>query len=162
MAGVVALASVGSLGQVWLLLLLAGLLLSIPLEIGLSSLGLGRRLRSLGLFLGQEEVQPPRVLQRQRTLRDEVRRNLHFHSRNEIFRRVVLDGALNEIHIGILQSQGLGREPWEQVEAIAQVGLYGGPEHLTPKDRLTLLSNQTAMRWLHRRAWEHWKAQSPQ
>ena len=86
-----------------------------------------------------------------------MRRILHFHSRSEIFRRVVLDSALNEIHVGILQSQAIGAEPWDQVASIAQVGLHGGPEHLTQKDRLTLLSNQAAMRWLHRQAWEHWK-----
>jgi len=155
-AGVIGLASIGSWGHLWLLTLLAGLLLSAPLETILSSLRLGRRLRRLGLFLGLEEVEPPRVLQRQSVLRGEMERILHFPRGIQVFRRVVLDGGFNEVHIGILRAQGLGAEPLDQVAALAQAAIHDDPEHLSPQDRLALLSNQAAMRWLHRQAWKHW------
>jgi membrane glycosyltransferase len=109
------------------------------------------------LFLGPEEAEPPAVLRRQHALRLEMRRMLHFRRRGDIFRRMVLDEALNAMHIAVLQAQGLEPGDWDQVEPIAQVALYGGPEHLTLKDRRTLLSNPTAMRWLHREAWKQWK-----
>jgi membrane glycosyltransferase len=154
--GVIALVSVGSSGHLWLLALLAGLLLSIPLEIGLSSCRLGRWMRKLGLFLGREEVEPPKVLQRQGILRDEMQRNLHFSDPAGIFRRVVLDGGLNEVHVGILRAQETGVEPLDQVASLVRAGLHDDPSHLPPRDRLTLLSNQAAMRWLHRQAWKQW------
>jgi membrane glycosyltransferase len=158
--GVVAVSALlwfGSYQNLWLLILLAGLVLSIPIEIALSSLWLGRRLRQLGLFLGPEEAEPPAVLRRQHALRIEIQRMLQFRRRGDIFRRMVLDGALNAIHIGVLQAQGLESEDWDKVEPLAQVALYGGPEHLTLKDRRKLLSNQAAMQWLHRQAWKQWK-----
>jgi membrane glycosyltransferase len=156
-AAVAALLWFGSYQNLWLLVMLAGLLLSIPLEIGLSSLWLGRCLRRLGLFLGPEEAEPPAVLARQHSLRTEIRRMLQFRRSGDIFRRTVLDEAFNSMHVGLLQAQGVDVDDWEKIEPLAQVALYGGPEHLTQKDRRTLLSNPTAMRWLHRQAWKTWK-----
>ncbi len=70
---------------------------------------------------------------------------------------MVLDGALNAIHVGVPQAQGLESEDWEHIEPLAQVALHGGPEHLTLNDRRRLLSHPKAMQWLHHQAWKQWK-----
>jgi membrane glycosyltransferase len=123
----------------------------------LSNVRLGRQTRNAGLFLGPEEIEPPPVLSRQSILRRQIQQVLAFRSREEIFRRVVLDAGLNDMHIGLLQAQGIEARPWDKIESVAHVALHGGPGHLTSRDRLALLSNDRAMAWLHREAWKKWK-----
>lgn len=147
---------VGSPGHWWLLAIIAGLVVSIPLAMSLGSVRVGMKMRDLGLFLGPEEIEPPSVLARQQVLRGEMQQVLRFSSRADIFRRVVLDAGLNDIHVALLAAQEISPGPWEKIESIAQVALHGGPEHLTRRDRLTLLSDGNAIAWLHRQAWKHW------
>lgn len=155
--GIVLVLSLGSPGQVWLLAVLLGMALSVPLEMSLSSVRLGRLARDAGLFLGPEETEPPALLSRQRVLRRDLQQTLAFRNRGEVFRRVVLDPGLNDMHIGLLHAQGIEPQPWDKIESIARVALHGGPEHLTRRDRLALLSNRDAIAWLHREAWKKWK-----
>lgn len=155
--GMLLVLALGSPGQVWLLAVLLGMSLSIPLEMCLSNVRLGRQARDAGLFLGPEETEPPAVLVRQRILRREVRQALAFRNRADVFRRVVLDAGLNDMHIALLRTQSIEPGPWDQIESVAHVALYGGPEHLTQRDRLALLSNADAIAWLHREAWKKWK-----
>ncbi|OHB73238.1 MAG: hypothetical protein A2Z25_03360 [Planctomycetes bacterium RBG_16_55_9] len=123
----------------------------------LSSVRLGRQTRNAGLFLAPGETEPPGVLSRRRILRRQMRHVLAFHSRADVFRRVVLDAGLNDVHIALLRAQGVESRPWDKIEPVAHVALHGGPEHLTRRDRLALLSNGDAMTWLHREAWKKWK-----
>ncbi|MCH5375754.1 MAG: hypothetical protein JJ992_17420, partial [Planctomycetes bacterium] len=125
-------------------------------EMALSSVRLGNKARAAGLFLGPEEIEPPSVLSRQQVLGREIRHALHFSNRAEVFRRVVLDAALNDMHVALLGAQGIAPGPWEEIESIARVALHGGPEHLTRRDRLRLLSDGNAITWLHLEAWKHW------
>ena len=156
-AGIALLISVGSLGHAWLLAVLLGLLLSVPLEMILSSVRLGRQTRNAGLFLAPEETKSPTLLLRRRLLRQQMQNALAFHNRTDIFRRVVLDTGLNDMHIALLQAQGVEQRPWNKIESIAHVALNGGPEHLRRRERLMLLSNTDAMAWLHREVWKRWK-----
>jgi membrane glycosyltransferase len=155
--GVLLLIWAGTLGQLWLLAVLVGLLLSVPLEMCLSSVHLGRRMRDAGLFLGREESEPPQVLSRQHILRRQIQQVLAFHLRCEPFRRLVLDAGLNDMHIALLRAQGVEGRAWDKIESLARVALHGGPEHLTSRDRLALLSSREAIAWLHREAWKRWK-----
>lgn len=136
----------------WMAPVLAGAVLSVPLSIVLSSARAGCRLREWGLLLIPEETHLPAL----------VRRKEHYLNQTSAamagpdpFIRVVLDPALNEVHNSLLSgSDAEGSAPAGR--SLRRVALYGGPSWLSSTQKLVLLSDARAMRWLHHAAWRRW------
>ncbi|MDR1010797.1 MAG: glucans biosynthesis glucosyltransferase MdoH [Opitutaceae bacterium] len=141
----------------WLSPVLAGMVFSIPISIGLGKLRLGRAAAEAGLFLTPEETRPPHELHR-------LHRNLeecYKHMRPlETLRadygllQAVLDPYVNAVHVSLLRQKETGSE--EAREHFARLRnrlLRDGPETLTPKEKMGLLYDAESMIWLHRELW---------
>jgi membrane glycosyltransferase len=141
---------------VWLVPVLAGLLLSIPLSMALSDARLGRLLRARGLLLTEEESESPRVLVRQRRWLARVAKGRAGLPPNAALFQVALDPAFNALHIAILEATGIAEGEDARTEQLRQIATYGGPNRLTRPEKLALLLSAPALRRLHRDAWRQW------
>ncbi|HXA13734.1 MAG TPA: glucans biosynthesis glucosyltransferase MdoH, partial [Opitutaceae bacterium] len=140
----------------WLSPVLAGLAVSIPLEIFLGKAGVGRRARQLGLFLTPEETQPPYELRR-------LEQNLAACYRHlppiEPLRddyglmQAVLDPYINAMHVALLRQRRAGEEAREYFDQLRQRLLRDGPEEFSTREKMALLLDAESMIWLHRELW---------
>jgi membrane glycosyltransferase len=140
----------------WLSPVLAGLILSIPLSIGLSKAGFGRRARELGLFLTPEETQPNYELRRLRQNLVECYRHLQpiepLRADYGLL-QAVLDPYVNAMHVALLRQRRRGEEAREWFAHLRQRLLNEGPENFTTKEKMALLLDADSMIWLHRELW---------
>ncbi len=146
----------------WFLPILAGLVLSIPISMMLSSAAAGHWLHSHGLLTIAEETAMPRVLRFQRENLRLARSQARIRGRVEPFLQVIVDPAFNALHVDMLRSAGNGdNEPLSvQIQALARVAFYGGPKHMNDDDLMTLLMSPPALIWLHQSAWTHWSTET--
>jgi membrane glycosyltransferase len=141
----------------WFSPLLAGLVLSIPLSMLLSSVRLGRWLSSRGLLAITEETATPRLLRRQRGLIMVMGALGRSRGRVDPFLQVIVDPGFNALHIAMLKSAGNALTLQDaQTQALQRVAFYGGPARMSNDDRLRILASEPALRWLHLAAWKHW------
>jgi membrane glycosyltransferase len=144
----------------WLLPVLAGLILSIPLDIYLSGTRRGIQLLHQGLFLIPEESRTSPLLLRQRQCLKELSAALSAQIWTDPFRILILNPGFNDFHIGLLRPRNQAVPPVNlDPENLLQVALHGGPEHLSKQERLWLLSDEQSLRWLHRQAWTLWNVE---
>jgi membrane glycosyltransferase len=160
----------------WFMPVLAGLVLSVPLSVLTSRRRLGARLRKLGLFLTPEETAPPPEIV---ALRSQIK--VHEMTADSALAgepdfaasglprphaglaEAVLDPYVNAIHVSLLREKRLNPTYAEQLsklgagsEAVGALGeklLAGGPDKLTPGERLAVMADQRVMVWLHQQAW---------
>lgn len=149
----------------WFVPVLAGMLLSIPLNVVTSRSSLGAWARGAGWFLTPEETSPPPELD---TLR--VRMALLEKSaaaaprrRDDCIGEAILDPYLNAIHVSLMRENRLNpvyREALARlgvgeprVRQLAERLLAKGPDELSPQEKLLVLSDSDVMSWLHRQAW---------
>jgi membrane glycosyltransferase len=140
----------------WLSPVLAGLVLSIPLSILLSKAGLGRRARSLGLFLIPEETQPSDELRRLRQHLAECYRHLQPIEPLRAdygLMQAVLDPYVNAMHVALLRQRRPSEEAREWFAQLRRKLLHEGPEGFTTKEKMALLLDAESMIWLHRELW---------
>jgi membrane glycosyltransferase len=140
----------------WLSPVLAGLVLSIPLSILLSKAGLGRRARSLGLFLIPEESQPNYELRRLRQNLAECYRHLppiEPLRADYGLMQAVLDPYVNAMHVALLRQRRPSEEAREWFAQLRRKLLHEGPEGFTTKEKMALLLDAESMIWLHRELW---------
>ncbi|HTX21502.1 MAG TPA: glucans biosynthesis glucosyltransferase MdoH [Candidatus Aquilonibacter sp.] len=149
----------------WFTPVLAGMVLSIPLSVLTSRRRLGARARQLGLFLTPEETNPPVELV---TLRG----NLKIHELTDDtapllphagLAEAVLDPYVNAIHVSLLREKNLNPTYAEQfsklgvgsesVRVLGEKLLAEGPDKLSAVSRLTIMSDNNVMVWLHQQAW---------
>ncbi|HTU26098.1 MAG TPA: glucans biosynthesis glucosyltransferase MdoH [Pirellulales bacterium] len=138
---------------VWLIPVLAGLILAVPLSIVLSSVPLGRWLAFRGLLLIPQETQVPKVLRRQR----------HFLSLSPgrelcdargIFRRVLTDPALLALHLSILSAtQTQAAASQRTIRQTERQLLAGGPIRVSTENRKAVLADPAALEALHLFVW---------
>jgi membrane glycosyltransferase len=152
----------------WFTPVLAGLALSIPLSVLTSRRHLGTRLRKLGLFLTPEEIAPPPELV---SLRSQMKiyemtvpaADAGAHQPHAGLAEAVLDPYVNAIHVSLLREKRLNPTYAEQlvklgagserVTALGEKLLAGGPDKLTPPERMAVMADQRVMVWLHQQAW---------
>jgi membrane glycosyltransferase len=159
-AGIVAmlvLAAMRSPLLLWMLPVLLGLMLSIPLSMLLGSANIGRALRKQRFFMMPEETFLPPVLRRQMHALESYRERQNRIGSADPLIRVVVEPAFHALHLSILrqtavESDAASAQARSEVQQIDRTGL----ERLSPADAVALLSSQTAMRHLHRHAWSHW------
>ena len=149
----------------WFLPVLAGMLLSVPLSVFTSRASLGSRTRSLGLFLTPEETSPPAELDTLRVRMALLEKSTATLPRIPDFSiaQAVLDPYVNAIHVSLLREKGLNPEYGNalkrlgvgqpRVRETAELLLKKGPETLSAREKLLVLSDAEVMSWMHRQAW---------
>jgi membrane glycosyltransferase len=150
----------------WFTPVLAGMVFSVPLSVLTSRRSLGARAKSAGLFLTPEETKPPVELVSLRS-----RMKIHELTEDDTPRcrvhtglaAAVLDPYVNAIHVTLLREKQLNPVYAEHLarigagtDAVRDLGeklLAGGPEKLSPSERVTVMADQRVMVWLHQQAW---------
>jgi membrane glycosyltransferase len=140
----------------WLSPVLLGMVISIPLSIGLSKVRFGQSAKTLMLFLTPEETQPPYELRR-------LRQNLaecYQHMRPiETLRadygllQAVLDPYINAVHVSMLRQRKPSEESRDYFAQLRTRLLREGPSGFTTKEKMALLLDAESMIWLHRELW---------
>ncbi|HEU4621941.1 MAG TPA: glucans biosynthesis glucosyltransferase MdoH, partial [Burkholderiaceae bacterium] len=132
-------------GLPWLMPILGALAIAVPVSVLTSRAATGRRARALGLFVIPEENAVPPVL-------TEARRYAQAARWTATFADAVLDAqvqhACQEAHGQRRASRGLKAVSFA---ARVDVALVGGPQALTPRDRMALLSHPAALAELRSR-----------
>ena len=131
----------------WLSPVVGALIVSIPLSVFSSRVSLGRRMRRLRLFMIPEEVRPPRELRA-------TRKHLRNAPPMPDFRQAVMDPVTNALMCAI----GTARFPQNRRliavrEATVRHALEVGPDKLTGKQKLVLLSDPFSLSALHLAVW---------
>ena len=134
------------------------LLLAVPISVWSSSPKIGRVLKRLGLFLIPEEIEPPdplrslsSLMERVPTLTDaEATPPMH-----QGFVRAVTDPNVNALHRSLLRNERrLSRGITLRRLTIQEKAIDDGPERLSAKEKLELLSDPARMLDLHQKIWE--------
>ncbi len=149
----------------WFLPVMAGMVVSIPLSVVTSRGTLGGRARDLGFFLTPEETSPPPELDTLRVRMALLEKTGAAASPppDASIAEAVLDPYVNAIHVSLLRekrlnpaySEALGKlgvgKP--EVRELGEKLLVQGPEALTAREKLLVLSDAEVMPWMHRQAW---------
>lgn len=134
--------------SVWLLPVAIPLVLSIPLSVYSSRIGLGRAARRWRLFVIPEEIHPPQVI---KYLLAGVQERSRQKSQTEVFARVVADPEANAIHVGLLRGKvPRSTEARARNKSLQEKALRQGPASLTRSERAYLLRDAKTMAALHR------------
>ncbi len=140
----------------WLSPVLAGLVFSIPLSIGLSKVSFGLGARQLGLFVTPEESRPTYELRRLRQNLAECYKHLRpiepLRDDSGLL-QAVLDPYVNAVHVSLLRQRRPSEEAREYFLHLRQRLLAEGPGRLTIKEKMALLLDAESMIWLHRELW---------
>ena len=136
----------------WLIPVLAGLVLSIPLSIVSSSSGMGRLAKRLGIFLTPEEYEVPRVLQ---LLHANLEKLETEYTSAEVQgeQRNVADPATCSLHLALLPKRVVKKRVRHQLRALLYQVIEEGPEHLSAVDKRALISDPDNLSRLHILAW---------
>ncbi len=126
----------------WLVPVLAGLVLAIPISMFTSRKEWGLKTRHWGLFLTPEETHPPSVL--------EGLKDYHEKTVEGGFVRAVVDPFVNALHVRLLKREvGFAQRPWIEREQVVKKFLEKGTESLSNREKFGLLSDARAMTQLH-------------
>jgi len=131
----------------WLLPVAGALILSIPVSVFTSRVGLGRKLRRRKYFLIPEESHPPPVIRA-------TRRYWHHAPAAADFAAAVVDPITN----ALMCAQSAGRAGTGRVReflnsALAERALHDGLDRLTPAEKNQLLADPAALSGLHWAVW---------
>lgn len=140
----------------WLSPVVGSLICSIPVSIFLSRADLGRRARTLGIFLTPEESNPDYELKKlQQNLREAYRHHLPFEPLRQDYGllQAVLDPYVNALHVALLRQRRPGAEAQEWFSSLRNRLLKEGPGGFTTKEKMSLLLDADSMMWLHRELW---------
>lgn len=137
---------------IWLVPVLTGLVLSIPLSMLSSSAWVGRLTRKMGLFLTPEESQTPRVLEL-------LEENLALLEAREAERppedisRNVRDPGMCALHLALLPTRPVKKRHRHQLKALIYQVVEEGPEKLSAPDRRSLISDPESLSRVHTLSW---------
>jgi membrane glycosyltransferase len=141
----------------WLTPIIVALVLSIPVSVLTSRIGLGDRARAAGLFLIPEESSPPpEIVDVEReTARAEAARAALPPAEQDGFVRAVVDPVVNAVHCALLGGTRGGKPGLRAARrALVTRALEGGPEALSADERRLLLADVEPMIDLHRGVWQ--------
>ncbi len=141
----------------WMAPVLAGMVLSVPFSALSGEASLGQRARAAGWFCTPEETAPPLELVE---LEEGVASTVDAHGwaeslqADEGLMRAVLDPYLNALHRCLLRERpGRAEDIRDYFEAMQEKLLREGPQALSGRDKVALLSDAESMDWLHRQLW---------
>ncbi len=129
----------------WLAPVLLGMAMAVPLAVWTSRSSVGRAARQKCLFVIPEEHDPPAELLE---LSQEIW--IKFPClKDDPFVQVVVDPQLNALHVALQRNRNYS----VQHRLLCQKALELGPDHLTQKERNTLLGDRHSMLSLHLGVW---------
>lgn len=141
----------------WMMPVLAGMVLSVPLTILLSHQKLGQMVRRFGLFQTPAEIAPPVELaeyaRRMGAYEVEIAtpEALRVHRG---FMQVVLDPLVNALHVALLHQRGKsGHALRDYYQRLIERVLKDGPGSLNRREQMALLMHPQAVVELHERIW---------
>lgn len=136
----------------WLIPVLAGLVLSIPLSMLSSSVAVGQWTRRMRLFLTPEEHTEPRVLT---LLRENLARMEAEEARRDALGegRHVADPAAYSLHLALLPSRPVKKRHWHHLRSLVYQLVEEGPTKLTTAEKRSLISDPETLGRLHTLAW---------
>lgn len=149
----------------WLVPVLVGLVLAIPLSVFSSRLSWGAASRRLGLFLSPEETEPPAevVRLRERLATTATSPSRPFSTPAASLRNIVVDPYANALHVSLLREKKLNPIYAAELEAAGAGSpensalrtrlLTDGAEALTQAEILRLMNDGDTIAWLHSRVW---------
>ena len=128
----------------WLLPVVGALILSVPLSVYSSRVGLGRLARAARLFLTPEESQPPWELRRVQELRRSAPRAYGF-----------VDTVVDPICNALACASGSTRKGHATARRaeLVQKALRAGPDALNTREKMLLQSDPVALSRLHADVW---------
>lgn len=140
----------------WLSPIVVGLALSVPLSVLTSRVRLGNGARLLHLFMTPPDIDPPRELA---VLKRNLRRSLppcpFALSRDKGFTRAVVIPRVFALHLTLISHKRHNSpEKTARLAELAAKALARGPESLTPKEKIAILSDPECLTNLHRRVWQ--------
>ncbi|MGI9213047.1 MAG: glucans biosynthesis glucosyltransferase MdoH [Methylococcaceae bacterium] len=141
---------------IWLIPVLAGLLLSIPLSMLSSSSKVGILTRRLGLFITPEEQQPPRVI---RLLHENIARSQSEAQGDTDGLNAIANPGIAALHTALLPLRPLSKRHRYQLQALVYQLVEEGPDSIPPSEKRRLISNAETLSRLHILAWN--RAQTP-
>jgi membrane glycosyltransferase len=131
----------------WLAPVVGALVLSIPLSVVTSRVGLGRKLRRRKYFLIPEESHPPPVIRA-------TRRYWHHTAPPADLTTAVVDPIVNALVCAQAVMRPVPGWPREAAsDALASRALRNGADALSPQDRNQLLADPAALSALHVAVW---------
>jgi membrane glycosyltransferase len=135
----------------WLLPVLSGWLLSIPMAAWTSRVGPGAWAREHGLLLTPEEVRPPRILARFRELLQEAAQRPWAACRDGLG-WVLADPAVRSVHLSLLPPETAAQEPAarERLDRLRSKVRTGGTGALDAPEARELLWDAPSIRMLGR------------
>lgn len=139
----------------WMLPVLIGMALSIPVSVFTSSVKWGRRFRAAGFFETPEESEDPRVLHE---LNEMVARPsaLEFIFAKEIhsgLTTAIVDPYVNAVHVSLLKPNAAGVTRAPALQTRADRLLVEGPEKFSAADALEILADPDLVLNLHQSVW---------
>jgi membrane glycosyltransferase len=140
----------------WLVPIVGSLMLSIPVSVISSRVGLGLKSRDESLFLIPEEYAPPQEL----LATDQYTHENRWHALNDGFVRSVVDPQQNALACALATSRHRQAEPieWLRIERVRHA-MKVGPAGLTNDERVALLSDPVALGRLHEQVWNEGHAE---
>jgi membrane glycosyltransferase len=138
----------------WLLPVVAGLWLAVPLATFTVREAPGDWLGRRGLLLVTEETAPPPVLRR---LDELLAASEPTTDATRRFVRTVMDPRRNALHLDLLGRRAAA--PATVPPLLERKAVFLGPAALDKADRRAILENVALLRRLHLAAWVHWPAQ---
>ena len=140
----------------WLSPIVIGLAVSVPLSVLTSKVRLGNGARLLHLFLTPPDIDPPKELA---ILKRNIRRPLPHCpfalARDKGFVRAVVIPRIFSLHM-TLNAHKRHNSPQKRtwLASLAAKALAHGPESLTTKEKIAILSDPECLRDLHHKVWE--------
>ena len=138
----------------WLIPVLAGLILSIPVSMLSSSAYVGRLTRRLGFFLTPEESEEPRVLQllHEHLTLLQTEQGGGDEGRSEERDRISNPGV-SALHLALLPDRPVKKRHRHHLRALLYQLLEEGPEKMSMHDKRSLVSDPETLSKLHTLAW---------
>lgn len=133
----------------WLIPVLAGLVLAIPISILSSSTKVGSLARKLGFFMTPEEYKAPRVVE---LLHENLARAQDEGGQNEGELNVADPGAYS-LHLALLPNRPVKKRQRHQLRALVYQLVEDGPETLSATDKRALIADPETLARLHTLAW---------
>jgi membrane glycosyltransferase len=137
----------------WLTPALAGLVLSAPVSVAISSAKLGRAWKQLGLLRVPEEVVTPPIVQRYRQLSIGRPGRVEFR-RDRLFKKLLRDPIWLRCHLSALDQMTSARAaPADTVNRVqSRIAANDWPA-ITSEEKSTILCDPAALTRLHRKVW---------
>lgn len=141
----------------WIVPILFPLVMAVPLSVLTSKRSIGQAFRRMGLFLTLPEVDPPPELQRETETSispaASVFNDQGFDSKG--FIRAVVEPSVHCLHIAIRRGERrVSPVVFDRLDRLAQRAVQEGPDRLSSREKIQILTHAAILRELHRRVWD--------